>query len=103
MTHKDAYPGLLFGDIPFRRVDSFLGKIASSVVEELTDLRAGSAGAEHRFRNVDRPLEASAHKYPWLVGHHGIDRIELAEIVRVELNAEFCRYLLGIGRRIQPD
>ena len=90
MTDKDAYPRLLLGDIPFRRIDPFLGQLPSPVVQELTALGAGSAGAKNRLGNIYRPLEAAADKDPGPVGLHRINRVELAKMVVIELNAELA-------------
>jgi hypothetical protein len=103
MTHKDPYPWLLLGDIPFRRINPFFGKISSPVVKEFTNLGAGPAGAENRLGNIYRSLEAPAYKDPRPVGLHRIDRIELAKIVSIEFNAEFFCRVQYIRRRIQSD
>ena len=94
MTHKDPYPWLLFGDIPFRRIDPFFGQLPSPEVKELTTLGAGSAGAKNRLGNIDRTLEGSADKDPGPGGLHRIDRIDFAESVSIEFDAElFCQAL----------
>ena len=64
MAYKNPYLWLLLGDIPFRRIYPFFGKISSPVVKEFTDLGARSACAEDRLGNIDRTLEASSLQKP---------------------------------------
>ena len=103
MTDKDPDPWLLMGDVPFRWIDSLPGQLPSPVVQELTALGAGPAGAEDRLRDIYRPLEGAADKDPWPVGHHRIDRIELAKIVVIEFNTEFLGQIQNIHGRIQSN
>ena len=103
VTDKDAYSRLFLRDIPFLRIDSFLGEVSPSVVKKLTDLGAGTAGAKDRFRDIDGTLQASAHEDPRPVGYHGVDRIELAEVVMIKFDTEFFRKILHRNRRSQSD
>ena len=64
---------------------------------------AGPAGAEDRLGDIDGTLEAPAYKDPGPVGLHGIDGIELAEIMRAELDAEFLCNALRHPGRVQSD
>ena len=102
MTYKDAYPGLLSGDVPFRRVDPLLSQLAPAIAKELPALGASPAGGENRLGNVCRALERSTHKDAGPGRLHRIGGIDLAEAVSVELNAEFPRQALCVRRRVQP-
>ena len=103
MTHKDPYPRLLFGDIPFRRIDPFFVQLPSPVVKELTALGARSAGRKNRLGNVQGALKGSADKDPGPGRFHGIERIVLAESLRIELDAELGCEVLGISRRVHSN
>jgi len=102
MTHKDADFWLFSGDIPFRRINLFLGELSPPVVKQFTTLGAGSAGAKNRLGNIDGTLEASADENSGTGGLHRIYGIGLAESVRVELDAERIRQALHIGRGFNP-
>src|SRR4030042_2418678 len=103
MTHKDSYPWLLFGDIPFRWIDPFFVQLPSAVAKELTTLGPGSASAKNRLGNIDRTLKASADKNSRARGHHRMNRIGFTESVGIELDAKPTRQAFKIGRRIQSN
>ncbi len=101
VTHEDADPRLLLGDVPLRRIDALPGEPPPAEVEQLPALGAGAAGAENRLGDVDRPLERAADENPRPAGLHGVERAGLTEVMRVELDPELGRQTLDVRGRIQ--
>jgi hypothetical protein len=103
VAHKHTDARLLFGDIPFRRINLGGGQLAPPVVQALTTLGPGGAGRENRLGDIHGSLEGTADKNPRSAGQHGIGRIRFAETVFVERNTERVRQIRTIGRGIQSD
>ncbi len=100
---EDPDPGLLVGDRLLRRIDPVRGQLAPPGPQQLRRQSPRRARREDGFGNIPRPLERTADEDALPGGLDRVDRIGLAEPVRLQFDAELPGQLLGVGRRIEPD
>ncbi|MBA7700975.1 hypothetical protein ES703_109701 [subsurface metagenome] len=103
MTHKDTYPGLLFRDIPFRRIYPVPGQLPPPVIEEMATKGSGPAGGHNRLGDIHWTQKGSAGKNSRAGGLHRINRIGFTESLRIELDSERISQVLHIRGRVQSN
>ena len=103
VADENADPGLFLGDVLLFGVDPLLREVAAPVLQHFADLASGSGGGEDRLRDVDRALEGARDEDAPAVRQHGVSRVDVAEVVLFELDAELLRDLLHILRRVHAD
>ena len=91
VAHENAHLGFLFRNIPFLRIDALPAQLAALGGEHLAAQGGGPARGHDRFGDVGGSLEGSACIDSRARGLDRIERIGLAEPVRIELDAELLR------------
>ena len=104
VADEDADLGLLFRDVPFRRIHPLSGSACRAGRRAAAPHRAPAPLAVTTDSGISiGPLEGAADEDSRAGGLDRIDRIGLAEAVRIELDAELAGQLLRIRGRIQSD